>query len=314
MIKILVTGDFHINEKDLEEISTQLNIILETILSEKVDIVCMLGDIFDTKKPNANEILTFIKFINEIPENVKIYIIAGNHEWINDKESALDWVPYIRKNVIFNHSNIDFSVSDFKIAMRHFDVSESKIGAENISLNSNKSINLFKKYDVVLLGHIHKQQIIRYTNPLALHPGSIIHLDFAERNDSKGFFILSINNKQTPILVRNINLSPIPMKQFEINSIDDFKLLDKESKNTKIKLIINLKDKYNLDYLNDITKLLNKYSKHFIKFKYEMIHNKNESDIPAEQKNLSINELLNLFYQKENVSKELQELINELVL
>lgn len=77
-----------------------------------------------------------------------------------------------------------------------FSGSEKKAlcGSDPIFLPSQLAI---KPFDYVALGHLHRHQVL-HEKPFIVYPGSIERIDFGERNDKKGFCLVSISdNKET---------------------------------------------------------------------------------------------------------------------
>jgi exonuclease SbcD len=52
------------------------------------------------------------------------------------------------------------------------------------------------RYDYVALGHIHKHQVLHETPPV-IYSGSIERIDFGEANETKGFVVAEIGEKET---------------------------------------------------------------------------------------------------------------------
>jgi len=308
MAKLLVTGDFHIKEKFIEELAPQFNLILKNI--NTVDAVCIAGDIFDHPKPSSIEICAFINFITSIPNKIPIYIIAGNHDWIDKQNASIDWVPYIRPNVYYHHNTLDFAIASKKIKMLHGNVAESVVGPEDINLPGG-SINQYKDYGIVILGHIHKAQIIKKSKPLALHPGSLIYTNFGERNDTKGYYLIHIEDTITPEFIKT---NPIPMYQFIIdNPKDSLEKINKINENSKVKIIF--KGNINsLEFLKNIENIVKICNKKFREFKYEIIPTDKENIEVKQKTQINLKELLQKFYKKEKVDKKIQKLMNKYII
>jgi len=68
------------------------------------------------------------------------------------------------------------------------------IGQEHMLLLSNVANPAF---DYIALGHIHKHQVLSH-NPPVVYPGSLERLDFSEKEDNKGFYMVEIEpDKET---------------------------------------------------------------------------------------------------------------------
>jgi len=53
-------------------------------------------------------------------------------------------------------------------------------------------------YDAVLLGHMHRNQVLRSEAPLVLYPGSLERVDFGDEGIEKGFYLVEIDEKPRP--------------------------------------------------------------------------------------------------------------------
>jgi len=67
------------------------------------------------------------------------------------------------------------------------------VGSDPIFLPSQLALSAF---DYVALGHLHRHQQLS-DHPAIVYAGSPERIDFGERNDTKGFCLVSIENKQT---------------------------------------------------------------------------------------------------------------------
>ena len=87
-MKILHTADWHLGQLFHEydrtfEHQAFLNWLLETIKTEKIDVLLVSGDVFDISNPSASSIKMFYSFLqNATRQNplLQIIITAGNHD------------------------------------------------------------------------------------------------------------------------------------------------------------------------------------------------------------------------------------------
>lgn len=86
-MKIAVVGDVHLGkaQKGLsereEDIYDLFSRICNRLINEKVNIICFLGDIFDSSHPPVKAISVALKaFENFAAKNIKVILIAGNHD------------------------------------------------------------------------------------------------------------------------------------------------------------------------------------------------------------------------------------------
>ena len=305
-MKILVTGDFHGQKNNVEELKPIFTQILKHL--KYCQRIVLLGDIFNNSNPSPAIVKAIISFIKSIPKEKTIYVIGGNHD-LSREEYATCWIPLIHSNVIYNEKGIKTTINGKTVNMMHIHVNESKLGPEDIKLNS-VSYKKFKE-DILLLGHVHKPQIIS-ESPLVLHPGSPHYINFGERNDKKGIYILDIQDKITYTFVP---LNVIPMKQIEVNekNLDEIEVqLEELSENTKLKVVFNI-DSYKPEIINKIGKMLKKYRNKFYSFKHVLNIQRQKIEVSQEEKCKTINQLLDEFCTKEKTDDEIKNLLKELL-
>jgi len=94
-LKILHTADWHIGQLFHEFDRTYehrqfLNWLLETLVTERIDVLLVSGDVFDISNPSATSVKIFYTFLNEAIKanpDLQIIIIAGNHDSASRLES-----------------------------------------------------------------------------------------------------------------------------------------------------------------------------------------------------------------------------------
>lgn len=95
MIRILHTADWHIGQLFHQYDRTYehqqfLNWLLETLTTQKIDVLLISGDVFDLSNPSAVSVKLFYSFLNRATrENpaLQIVVIAGNHDSASRLES-----------------------------------------------------------------------------------------------------------------------------------------------------------------------------------------------------------------------------------
>lgn len=111
MLKILHTSDLHLGKKlfkvdRLAEQKAYLNWLVEICIIERIDILIIAGDIFDTPSPPHEAVSAYFDFLNKISEvaNTQTMIIAGNHD-----SRAFIQAPneLLKKNNIFVWGELD---------------------------------------------------------------------------------------------------------------------------------------------------------------------------------------------------------------
>ncbi len=87
MLKILHTSDLHLgkslyNFNRHDEFEKMLNFLIKTIVEQKVDVLLLSGDIFDTTMPSNDTQRLYYNFLNKLQQTSLKHtvIIAGNHD------------------------------------------------------------------------------------------------------------------------------------------------------------------------------------------------------------------------------------------
>lgn len=159
-----------------------------------------------------------IQFFEDFNNVINFFVIDGNHDLSakgNDVVSALrplqnihgvHWIKYsdiyrlTPEDILFvpysnNLPNIIKS-NKAKILVSHFGLSEGILNS-GMSLISDISIrDLIGRYELVLLGHYHKPQEIIKDEMTLYYVGSLIQLDWGEREDIKRFLVVDTDTLQ----------------------------------------------------------------------------------------------------------------------
>jgi len=210
-VRHLTTADLHLNErKRFTDYLENLDNITKIALKEKPDVYDILGDIFDKRNPTPLELKAFAIHLNTMKKIVKhINLIIGNHCKLREDLSTIDWVIDDKITVV---KKLIFEEGGRKIYFAHQTFLEAKLGPKEIHLDA-MSWKQLKGYDVIMVGHIHKPQILNKINPLVLIPGSIEKVNFGERGEEKCVWIW---NTKTLKLKKHV-LSTRPMYYVVLN-------------------------------------------------------------------------------------------------
>jgi len=163
---VLFAGDFFDNPKSLENlVITQSFKKYKRTLSDK--LVYAISGNHDQSESNTptNRSPTHLELYNEAFEKFNLI----DYKFVEDKFARIFGIPYLKNNVGFvdcvNEFKKNLSKTKKNILLTHADYSyidydnkRSSGRVENIPLELKK---LFKGFDLVLSGHIHKPQVIR---------------------------------------------------------------------------------------------------------------------------------------------------------
>lgn len=75
-------------------------------------------------------------------------------------------------------------------------------------------------YDAVLLGHVHRAQVLRSESPPVLYAGSLERVDFGEEGEEKGFFLVEIEEGPAGKRPVHYRFIPVQARPFLTISVD----------------------------------------------------------------------------------------------
>jgi len=223
-MKFGYTADIHLSrygqdkvedESNLPERLHSIKISLDSMAQHLVDnnirVMIFGGDLLHGKSiiyAIAQDLM--IDFFNHWSDDLKFYVIDGNHDLSGKGHKVVSalkplrnlpgvtWVPFnetlqIRDILMvpYGPDMIDvIKKNNARTLISHFGLSEGMLNS-GISIVSDISMkDLEGKYELVLLGHYHKpQEIIRPSIKL-YYVGSPIQLDWGEKDDDKRFLIV----------------------------------------------------------------------------------------------------------------------------
>ena len=266
--KIIHLADIHIRlyKRHIEYrecFETLYNNLKSTNLENS--IIFVGGDIVHAKTDMSPEMVSLASdFLKSLADIAPTILIAGNHDCNLSNPSRLDALSPIVENL--NHSNLFylrdtdiyeiadtqfalFSIFDTqekwpssealnsktKIALYHGPVNNAQLDSGMVVSNRQVNNSLFNGYDIVLLGDIHKHQILQtydktLNRPIMVYAGSLIQqsygeslgnhgwcewdvdtktFEFKELDNTYGYFTLTVRDNKMPIipaLPKNIRL------------------------------------------------------------------------------------------------------------
>jgi DNA repair protein SbcD/Mre11 len=210
--------------------------VLQYAIDNNANLVLHGGDLFfRSKLPLKIVDMVYDSILNFTNHNIPIVIVPGNHERSrlpdslliqnplvnifrnpstyyfekNGTRLAISGFPNDRDNIKQNYLNIvelikkKHQTSDFRILMMHQAVEGSTVGSDNFTFTNGDDVvqrkDLESFFDVYLVGHIHRQQILYIKRDARQIPiifaGSIERTSFAEKDEIKGFYWLEIDQQ-----------------------------------------------------------------------------------------------------------------------
>lgn len=245
MYKICHLSDTHIrNLKYHKEYREIFNKIFDILKEEKPDYIVHCGDIAHTKTQISPEFVEMCAwFFRELSDIAPTYVILGNHDGNLKNASRQDALTPIvdalslpnlhllkqagevpltedlTLNVlsVFDEDNWQkvSDLSKINIALYHGSVSGVKTDTGFVMEYGEHDINIFKDFDYVMLGDIHKTNQKLDDEGRVRYPGSTVQQNHGETND-KGFLIWDIESKDK-FDVRHIAIpNPVPFFTLEL--------------------------------------------------------------------------------------------------
>jgi exonuclease SbcD len=241
-MKILQISDLHLGRrlKDFSLLDDQKAILDQALLLMKspvYDALFLCGDIFDTTVPTAGATVLFDEFLAGLSKTKKpVFIISGNHdsaEKLHFEDIQVYLLPFIRPldvneafatefrtyteaiGYVLSKMAIDTTKTNLLLAHQTVLPMEGELtlgGSEDIASLDGVSVGsvdsvpaaLFKDFDYVALGHIHKPQTIAKN---ARYAGSIYKYHRNEADNPKSFTVIDVQKKT--ITISTVPIVPI---------------------------------------------------------------------------------------------------------
>ncbi len=234
-MRTIVFGDPHIKEKAIPE----LELIFHEIVKQEGDVLVMIGDYYDNKRPTAQEILFGTKWALRFKQRFKkVIFLRGNHDKTKDI-SAIDYLSYFKICVTDDYVDKD------RIYFGHFMTNKSLYDYGTYQ----KTIKQLRLYNKVILGHQHNPQEL--LEEKMYHLGSIRYCQFNEVTDPYKRIVVIDKGKLEFIKLK----SPYPM--IDVKNIKELAKI--ESGNKKVRLIISSFEQFK-EEVNEIQKYKNLYT------------------------------------------------------
>jgi DNA repair exonuclease SbcCD ATPase subunit/predicted phosphodiesterase len=222
MIKIAHFADTHIrNLKYHDEYRFVFDKIYRKLEEQKPDYIVHCGDLAHTKTQLSPEYFALAtEFLKSLADIAPTYIILGNHDGNlknSDREDAVSPIanalnhPQLfllkRSGRVSPQTGLSFNVlsifdrgnwmepkdGDINVALYHGAIMGSTTGTGWAMDHGDDDINIFKGHDFVMLGDIHKPQILD-TEGRVQYAGSTIQQKFSE-DGRKGYKLWTIRSE-----------------------------------------------------------------------------------------------------------------------
>lgn len=248
-IKFIHTADWHfynghkysVKGSRLEQIISNANYIVDFAIRNRVDFVCVAGDITENYNTDSKTLGKLSEIIKKACSNgIKFRVLIGNHDTDGEEHSlksfenltndfdhnlkVIDKEIYVEKingiKVTYVPWTIDLiqNIIDCKkggVMFTHGGVNMAYVSSGK-RLKSNLKWEYMKGFSYVGLGDYHKYQNVGDPKFNIYYSGSIARFRWDERDDEKGFNIVIANNKKSK--VKKIILNDVEMIEIRVKS------------------------------------------------------------------------------------------------
>lgn len=182
-MSILCIGDIHIKTNNTHLVDLLEHQIVEHVQNKGIELVILLGDILDTfERIHTQALNRAYQLIDSIRQHAKLYILVGNHDYINNQQfltnqhwmNALkDWKNVVVVDTVIIYQNMLFvpyvpvkrfaealetqSQIDWKTASYIFAHQEFK-GCKMGAIISSEGDEWELEWPMIISGHIHDRQ------------------------------------------------------------------------------------------------------------------------------------------------------------
>jgi len=227
---ILHIADVHIRNwkrhKEFKEVFKKLFEAVDQLPENS--IVTIGGDIVHAKTDMSPELINMVSclFI-ELANRVPTIVICGNHDTNLNNNNRLDALTpvveaighnnlyYLRNSGLYEIGDVAISVMSLledkseyitfdklpegkqykhTIAMYHGTIANSQVDS-GLTLSHGLDWDVFAGFDLVLLGDIHKRQILCKKDPIVFYPGSLVQQNFGESFEGHGYGLVDLREK-----------------------------------------------------------------------------------------------------------------------
>jgi len=263
MESILILGDPHFKKDNLHLMRLICDEILQKIDELKIHVVISLGDTLDTHERIHMEALCFAaKFYKEIAKKVKLKVLVGNHDRLNnqqfltdihpfpgleeypnitivwttiwDKEEDIIYVPYVPPGRFYEAlAMVGYIPGDKvkpKFIVAHQEIRGTIMGIKVSAHGDRWDTSL----PLIISGHIHEHQ----TLPGVLYPGTFVQQNYGEI-PNKAITLMTLDGEDW--IYQRIPLKSAPIRTtLHIRIPDLEKISEKLPPGHLVKVIIHL--------------------------------------------------------------------------
>jgi len=252
----------------LNSLVTTINNMIQYGRENKIKNQVVGGDVLHNKSVVHTFAMSVLIDLFKNNSDIEFILLNGNHDESSRSSDsvsglkALDFIPNVHvisevekiENILFvpwKHSTKElFQKEKSDYLLSHFGLSEAMLNS-GISIVSDISMKDLSNFKYVLLGHYHKNQYLKNEHTELYYSGSVIQIDWGEKNEEKRFLIVD-TIKNTIKSIPTIGYKKyIELEINNDNRVEIIKEVEKYKKDgNKVKLLI----KNEFSYVDDIPK------------------------------------------------------------
>jgi len=190
--------------------------LLDELKSKNIKDIIICGDLFHYRDEIAvNTIHHVTDFLHKFNE-FNIIMLVGNHDAyykdrsdVNSMSILSGWnnICVVDKDIyVHEHGSnrLAFApwgvtadqIPNCDILFGHFEIENFNLSQHFVCKHGIKSKSLLDKTDLVITGHFHTREQREYRNGQIVYLGNPYQMDFGDSGQTKGYYILDINNKK----------------------------------------------------------------------------------------------------------------------
>ncbi len=115
-------------------------------------------------------------------------------------------------------------LAGLKIVVGHFMIDKAITGQGGEIFSMSEIVvpsSIFKGFDIVVMGHVHKFEVIRRRKPLVVYSGSMEKITFGERHHTKVALVLDTNEIDNPEVIKS-NIRNLYKMEFDYTGSDKY--------------------------------------------------------------------------------------------
>tara|TARA_R110002020_G_scaffold121030_2_gene275418 strand:- start:1315 stop:2370 length:1056 start_codon:yes stop_codon:yes gene_type:complete len=188
---IIFCGDWHHNRSEISVNTLQVSADILDILSD-FNIIAITGnhDMYYKHRTDVNSLSIFKKRKN--------VTILNYPETIEAFDRTITFCPW--------NTNIkELPKSD--VLFGHFEIETFKMNSYKVCEEGLKVKDLLSKSELIISGHFHTRHQKKFGKGTILYVGNPFQMDFGDVNNTKGYYILNLDNMEYDFFPNNISPS-----------------------------------------------------------------------------------------------------------